>query len=563
MVSSAFATPFTNVVVRGLLSSCLAATAYSTLYAQVEPTGTEPVSPQVMLRGSITPEREWWNLLHYDLSVEFFPDSKEIKGTNVISFEAVKAGDKMQVDLQPPLSISGVQHQGDSLEFEREGNVYWVSFPKTIAAGTAEEIKITYAGKPVESERPPWRGGITWKKDSQDNHFIATTCYGIGASVWWPCKDHGYDEPDHGLDIRVTVPEQLSAVANGRLLSTLQNEEKATKTFHWKVTQPINNYCVNVNIGDYVTFSETFAGESGGLDMNYWVLREDRERAVKQFLEAPRVIEAFEYWFGPYPFYEDSYKLVHVPYSGMEHQSSVTYGNGFRNGYGGRDLSKTGVGFKFDFIIVHESGHEWFGNNISMVDPADMWIHESFTNYSENLFVEYFFTQKDAEDYVIGCRRLVNNKTPIIREYNVNAETPGDTYYKGGNMLHTIRHVVDNDIKWRRTLRGLNSTFRHQTVRTKQIEEYMSKSTGVELQSIFDQYLRTTKIPRLKYKIDGRTLIYRYEDVVEGFAMPIKVRVNDQHLRLRPTKELKEFKADELIDSFGINRNFFVIGERD
>ena len=548
-----------RISVTCLLIICVCSVAFAQPVSSESRAKAGTVDRQVILRGSISPEREWWNLLHYDLAVEFFPGSKKISGKNVISFEAIKAGRTMQIDLQPPLEISKIQQDGKDLQFKREGNVFWVTLLESLQTGDSGSIEITYAGKPLESKRPPWEGGIVWKKDANGNDFIATTCYGIGASVWWPCKDHGYDEPDRGVDIRVTVPKKLSAVANGRLESTEEGE--GTRTFHWKVTQPINNYCVNVNIGDYVSFAETITGEAGKLDMQYWVLRTDRERAVSQFLEAPRVIEAFEYWFGPYPFYEDGYKLVHVPYSGMEHQSSVTYGNGFRNGYGGRDLSKTGVGLKFDFIIVHESGHEWFGNNISMKDAADMWIHESFTNYSENLFVEYFFTQKEAEDYVTGCRRLVNNNKPIIQEYDINADTVGDTYYKGGNMLHTIRHVVDNDIKWRRTLRGLNATFRHQTVRSKQIEDYMSKSTGVDLQKIFDQYLRTTKIPRLKYTIDGNTLSYRYADTVDGFAMPIKARINDQYVRLKPTSQPKEFKASEPIVHFDVDRNFFVLSE--
>ena len=511
----------------------------------------------------LRPEREWWDLLHYDLSVEFFPEKKTIAGKNLITFKVLRSGDKMQIDLQKPLEILRILHRGQELSFEREVNAHWITFPKKLQVGQTETLEVEYGGTPFESIRPPWSGGITWKKDANDMHFIATSCQGIGASIWWPCKDHGYDEPDNGVDIRVTVPEDLSAVANGRLKETLHDEEAKTKTFHWKVTQPINNYCVNVNIGDYVNFSETIDAEGGKLDMDYWALRNDRDRAARQFLEAPRVIEAFEYWFGKYPFYEDAYKLVQVPYSGMEHQSSVTYGNGFRNGYGGRDLSATGVGMKFDFIIVHESGHEWFGNNISMKDSADMWIHESFTNYSENLFVEYFFTQQEAEDYVLGCRRLVKNDAPIIAKYNVNAKAPGDMYYKGGNMLHTIRHVVDNDVKWRRTLRGLNSTFWHQTVGTKQVEEYMSQSTGVDLRTIFDQYLRTTKIPELKYKVEGKQLTYRYENTVDGFGMPIKVRINDQFVRLKPKAEPKTFTADKPIESFEIDRNFFVVKSPD
>jgi aminopeptidase N len=513
---------------------------------------------QTSLRGSITPERAWWDLKHYHLSVSLDPKNKSLSGSNVVSFTAIEAGDKLQIDLQEPLKITRVSYENRELQFKREGNVYWITFPNKIEKGAKHKILIEYGGTPVESKNPPWSGGVSWKKDDKDNDFIATACQGIGASIWWPCKDHGYDEPDNGMKISVTVPENLTAVSNGRLKKTESNTEGKTKTFHWEVTQPINNYCVNLNIGNYVNFSEKVMGEAGELDLDYWVLKSDREKAAMQFVEAPRVIKAFEYWFGKYPFYEDSYKLVQVPYLGMEHQSSVTYGNGFKNGYRGRDLSGTGVGMKFDFIIVHESGHEWFGNNISMKDAADMWIHESFTNYSENLFVEYFFTQKEAEDYVIGCRKNVRNDTPIIGTYNQNKSGSGDMYYKGGNMLHTIRHIIDNDIKWRSILRGLNSTFYHKTVTTQQIEDYISKESGIDLSKVFDQYLRTTKIPKLVFHTDGKKVAYRFDNVVDGFSMPLKVLVNGKLTVLNATDSKKTFEAEKDVKSFDVDRNFYI-----
>lgn len=520
--------------------------------------GAQDFTRQDKLRGSITEERAWWDLKHYELTVEVQPDTRQIKGSNKIKFLALKPGQKMQIDLQKPLAISKIVFDGKELKYQREGNVYWVEFPAEIEAGTTNSILIHYAGKPVESTNPPWSGGVSWQEDKNGDHFIATSCQGIGASIWWPCKDHGYDEPDDGMKINVIVPENLSAVANGRLEKTSHQPTAKTRTFHWVVTNPINNYCVNLNIGNYVRFSETMKGEGGELLLDYWVLKHHKQDAVRQFKEAPRTIRAFEYWFGPYPFYEDSYKLVQVPYLGMEHQSSVTYGNGFKNGYRGTDLSGTGVGLKFDFIIVHESGHEWFGNNISMKDAADMWIHESFTNYSENLFVEYFFTQKEAEDYVIGCRKRVRNDRPIIGVYNVNKSGSGDMYYKGGNMLHTIRHCLDNDIKWRRILRGLNEKFWHQTVTTEQVEKYISRESGIDLSKVFDQYLRTTKIPRLVYQVDGKQVKYYFENVVPDFALPIKVTVNGQVIRLDATTEPRTYSARKPIKHFVVDRNFYL-----
>ena len=530
------------------------------LVGQDEP--TTKIERAEHLRGSITPERLWWDLKKYELSIDVDPEKRMIKGTNRVSFTTRTPGDKMQIDLQMPLKITEVEHGGNQLKFEREGNVYWISFEEKLKAGVDDSILISYEGKPIVAKRPPWSGGISWQKDEQGNHFIATSCQVIGASVWWPNKDHGYDEPDNGMSITITVPDDLVAVSNGRLAKTEENKSARTKTYHWLVTNPINNYGVNMNIGNYVNWSEKFEGEGGTLDVDYWVLDHQRETAESHFKEAPRTLEAFEHWFGRYPFYEDSYKLVVVPYLGMEHQSSVTYGNGFQNGYRGNDLSGTGVGKKFDFIIVHESGHEWFGNNISMKDAADMWIHESFTNYSENLFVEYHFTENEAQDYVIGCRKRVNNDRPIIGPYNVNGRgSSGDMYYKGGNMLHSLRHTINNDEKWRSILRGLNKDFWHQTVTTDEVESYISQHSGTDFGLFFDQYLRTTKIPEFSYAVDGNQVVYQYKNVVDGYSYPILVRINDDEVWLTPTADKQTLSRDSKVKSLEVDRNFYVTSE--
>ena len=523
---------------------------------------TDKVTPQEMLRGSITPEREWWDVLHYHLKVAFLPETKRLQGSNEITFKTLKAGNKMQIDLQSPLAITKVTHGTSQPKFVREGNVYWISFDKEIPKGAEDTIEIFYEGVPVASKNPPWVGGITWGRDDLGEYFINTTCEGIGASIWWPNKDIGYDEPDRGMNIDVTVPENLVAVSNGRLIKTDHDAGVKTKTFYWEVRNPINNYGVNVNIGNYVHFSEKYQGEGGLLDVDYWVLAHQKDAALKQFKEVPRMMAAFEHWFGKYPFYEDSYKLVSVSYPGMEHQSSVTYGNWFRNGYLYRDFSGTGVGFKFDFIIVHESAHEWFGNNISMKDAADMWIHESFANYAESLFVEYYFGKKDAEDYMIGNRRGIRNDRPIIGTYGANREGSGDMYPKGGNMLHTIRHIINDDAKWLAILRGLNTDFWHQTVSTEQIESYISRKGGLDLSKVFDQYLRTTQIPLLKYKVNGKTLSFNYERVVKGFAMPVRVSINGTEVAITPTETSQNFVSPAEIKTFEVNRNFYIDVEK-
>ncbi len=522
---------------------------------------TESPSRQEILRGSITPEREWWDVLHYGLAIEFFPATKSIKGSNEITFRVLKSANKMQIDLQPPLAVTKVKHGTEDLKFERDGNAYYVYFANNLPANVEDKITVYYEGIPVESKNPPWSGGVTWGRDDLGDPFIVTTAQGIGASIWWANKDHGADEPDNGMNIDVTVPENLVAVSNGRLKKTAENKPAKTKTYFWEVKNPINNYGVNVNIGNYVHWEEKFKGLGGDLDIQYWVLPHQLEAAKRQFKEVPRMLEAFEHWFGKYPWYEDGYKLVAVSYAGMEHQSSVTYGNYFRNGYRARDYSGTGIGFKFDFIIVHESGHEWFGNNISMKDAADMWIHEGFTNYSENLFVEYWFGKKDAQEYVIGSRKNIRNDAPIIGTYGTNREGSGDMYSKGGNMLHTIRQVINDDEKWRSILQGLNKDFWHQTVTTAQIENYISQKSGINFSKVFDQYLRTTMIPVLQYKVEGKNVNYKYDKIVRGFAMPIRVNVNGKEVVLSVNENLQTFANTDEIKTFEIDRNFYVNAE--
>jgi aminopeptidase N len=519
---------------------------------------TGPVTRQEMLRGTITPEREWWDVLHYDLAVQFMPATRSIKGSNLITFKTLKPGSRMQIDLQAPLNITRIDHGGTDLKFEREGNVFWVTFEKEIPQGVEDTIQIFYEGRPKAATNPPWDGGVTWGHDDLGNWYINTTCEGIGASVWWPNKDIGYDEPDRGMKINITVPEDLVDVSNGRLKGVDHDEQAKTKTYHWEVVNPINNYGVNANIGNYVNWSEEYDGLGGKLDLNYWVLPQQKDAAMKTFKEVPRMLKAFEHWFGKYPFYEDGYKLIAVSYPGMEHQSSVTYGNYFRNGYRGRDVSFTGIGFKFDFIIVHESGHEWFGNNISMKDAADMWIHEGFTNYAENLFVEYYWGKKEGADYVIGSRKNITNESPIIGTYGANREGSGDMYYKGGNMLHTIRQIVNDDEKWRSILTGLNTDFWHQTVTTQQVESYISQKAGIDLSKVFDQYLRTTKIPLLQYRIDGNKVSYKYDRVVSGFAMPLRVVINGKESTITPTESFQTLNANQPIQAFEVDRNFYV-----
>ena len=493
---------------------------------------------QDSLRGSITPEREWWDLTYYHLDIKVEPDKKFISGSNTVGYKVLKSNKTIQIDLQEPMEITSVISDGKPLKFNREGNAYFIELKAKQKKNDVNYIEIFYEGFPKEAIRAPWDGGLSWAKDENGNHFIATSCQGLGASVWWPNKDHMYDEVDSML-VSVNVPKHLTNVSNGRLRK-VTNHKDNTKTFDWFVTNPINNYGVNINIGDYVSFSEVYKGEKGDLDIDNYVLSYNLEKAKEQFKQVPMMIEAFEHWFGPYPFYEDSFKMVEVPYLGMEHQSSITYGNKYQNGYLGRDLSGSGWGLKFDYIIIHEGGHEWFANNITYKDIADMWVHEGFTCYSENLYVDYFYGKEAAAEYVIGTRRGISNRKPIIGQYDINREGSGDMYSKGANLLHTIRQLAKNDELWRYTLRGLNEEFYHSTVTTKEIEEYISKSIEMDLSKVFDQYLRDIRVPIFEYEITNGELKYRWNNVIDGFDMPVEVIIDDKNIHLFPNTEFKK-----------------------
>lgn len=509
---------------------------------------------QDTLRGSITPERAWWDLTYYHLDVKIAPETKSISGKNTIQYTVLEPYKVMQIDLQAPLKITKVVQNDKELDVKHNGNAHFISLIDQQQKGSIQSLDVYYEGKPREAKKAPWDGGFTWEEDKNGFPFIATSCQGLGASVWWPNKDHMYDEVDSML-ISVNVPKNLTNISNGRLRN-IEKHSDNTVTSHWFVSNPINNYGVNVNIGDYEHFSEIYEGEKGPLTMDYYVLRDNLVRAKNHFKDAPKMMKAFEHWFGPYPFYEDGFKLVEVPYLGMEHQSSVTYGNQYKKGYLGNDVSGSGWGLKFDFIIIHESGHEWFANNITYKDIADMWIHESFTSYSENLYVDYYYGKEASSEYVIGVRKNIKNDKPIIGPYNVNKEGSGDMYYKGANMLHTLRQLIEDDEKWRDILRGLNKTFYHQTVTTQQIENYISEQSGIDLTAFFNQYLRDTRIPTLEYSIDNNQLRYRWINIVEDFDMPIQVTLDNNKQWIYPTAEWKTMPIED--HTMEVDLDFYV-----
>lgn len=507
-----------------LLLNAAAPATQAQLLQEGTPTG---FSRADSLRGNYnSPLRSCYDINYYHLDVRLDVAGRALQGSNEFRFTATRDFTRLQFDLFANLAVEKVEYLGKPLPFTREFNAVFVTFPEPIRQGQRASFTVHYGGQPTEAKNAPWDGGVVFAEHGAGQPWVATACQGVGASIWWPCKDQQADEPDSML-ISVTVPRGLTNVSNGRLRSTTKLKGGATR-FDWFVGNPINNYDVALNVANYAHFQDTYAGEKGPLTLDYWVLPENLAQAKKQFgANVKPMLKSMEYWFGPYPFYEDGYKLVETPHLGMEHQSAVAYGNEYKNGYRGQDRSGTGWGLKWDFIIIHESGHEWFGNSLTSKDIADMWIHEAFTTYSEALFVESQFGKDAARQYIHGQRRNIRNDGPIIGPYGVNQEGSSDMYDKGANLLHLIRTAyVPDDAKWRELLRGLNRTFFHQTITTKQVVDYFNQQTGQNLTPVFDQYLRHAGLPVLEVRFPATgPPLARWVAAAPGFALPARLRV--------------------------------------
>ena len=531
-----------------VLGSALPATAQGPRFSRTD-----------TLRGSVTPERSWWDVVHYDLSVSVNPSDSSIVGFNTIRYEVIGSSGEMQIDLMAPLRVDSVVQEGVRLPARLDGDVFFVRPEAPQDPNTRHELTVYYHGRPKVAVSPPWNGGFVWSRDPQRNPWVATVNQGIGARVWWPNKDHQSDEPD-SMRIRVTVPSSMVEVSNGRL-RRVERGDDGTTTYEWAVRNRINNYGVTINAGNYVHFGESMDGEAGTLDLDYWVLEPHLAQARAQFAQVKPMLACFEGWLGPYPFYEDGYKLVEAPYLGMEHQSAVAYGNRFQNGYLGSDLSGTGRGLSWDYIIIHESAHEWFGNSITTADVADLWVHEGFADYAESLYVECTQGKVAGAEYVVGSRTRIRNDRPIIGPYGVHQEGSDDMYFKGANILHTLRQVVDDDGRWRSMLRGMNEAFYHKTVTSREVEEYLGRAAGRDLGRFFDHYLRSRQVPVLEFSLDGDTVSYRWRAEVEGFDMPVRVTVSrDRSVWISPETDTWKTLPLELEDpsDFRVDENFYV-----
>ncbi len=508
---------------------------------------------QDTLLGSNGDGRLWWDVKHYNLSVYLDGVTKTIAGENIIRFTVInKPSAYMQVDLQDTLVIDSVfvydfdtvKNAGAKNEimvkpvkanFVKDGNVWWVYYGfANWPVGATKEVKIYYHGKPKIAKLPPWDGGFIWGIDSMGSSWYSVACQGLGASSWWPCKDFQADEPDDGMLLSVSPKlGKMTFISNG----TPQFDVIGSRINIWEVKNPINTYNASFYGGTYIGWNDTLMGEKGKLDISYYALKHNEAKAKKQFAVTKQMLHCFEYWMGPYPFYEDGYKLVEAPFLGMEHQSAVAYGNQYKMGYLGSDRSETGVGLLFDFIIIHETGHEWFGNNITAADVADNWLHEGFTTYTEALFAECAFGKEKAYAYTRGEWKNIRNDVPVIGDYGVRDDGSSDKYDKGSAVVHMIRILINDDAKFRQLLRGLNKDFYHKIVSTKEVEDYIIRFTGLNLKPLFDQYLRTTNIPKFEWYVKKKELHYRFTNVVDGFILPLPVSTAKKVTTLNVTAE--------------------------
>jgi aminopeptidase N len=494
------------------------------------------------LRGSLRPERSAFDMLKYDLHLKINTQQKFISGYNAIDFKVLNHQKIMQLDLFENMKVDSIVFQSEKLEYQREYNAVFINLGKELSSGETHQLQFYYHGQPIIAKRPPWDGGFIFQKDKNGNPWIAVAVQGTGASLWYPNKDHLSDEPDEA-EIHLSVPEDLVAVSNGVLTNTSQSN-KGYKTYSWKVSYPINNYNITVNIGDYVNFTDQFQD----LKLDYWVMSYNLEKAKTQFEQVKPMMACFYEKIGEYPFKKDNFKLVETPYLGMEHQSAIAYGNKYMNGYMGADMSGTGYGSKFDFIIIHESGHEWFGNSISVKDVADLWVHEAFTSYMEAIYVECEYGKQAASDYIYGLRRTINNDRPLIGDYGVNHEGSGDMYYKGSNMLNTLRSLVEDDELWWKTLKDFHETFKYQTITTTDVVQFFSKALDKDLTAFFKQYLEHAEIPKLIFKKgeNKNTLQFKWDANIEDFDMQIEVTIDEESKWIFPkTGQWKTIKLNE------------------
>jgi aminopeptidase N len=506
----------------------------------------------------LSPARTCYDVKHYDLRLQINPDKKSIKGSNTITYQVQENTKLLQIDLEPSLKILAIRQGKKNLQFHRIERAVFVKLSKVQKKNDVHSIEVQYEGSPIAAKRAPWDGGFVWKQDASGKPWVGVACQGVGASVWYPCKDHWSDKPD-SVRLQYDVPKGLMAVANGNLVK--KEELAEASRYIWKVSYPINSYNVTLNVADYRHFSDEYTAQDGQkLALDYYVLPENLEKAKKHFeQEVKKMLACYEKLFGKYPFWNDGYALVETPYLGMEHQGAIAYGNQYQMGYSNGDLTGTGIQRTFDFIIIHETGHEYWGNSISGYDKSDMWIHEAFCTYGEALYVECLQGKEKAFEYANGWKRIVGNDTPIIPQPFSNQEGSGDMYFKGALMLHTLRNVLDDDAKWFKIIYDFAQDFKGKITKTDEVLEYFERKMQKNVKPIFKQYLQHTQIPTFEYKVENNTLKYRWLADVAEFVMPIVLELGGKLVRLEANTSWQTLPYTGNLEDIKIRTDLFFV----
>lgn len=535
------------VLIYGCLLSC-------TLFAQ-------QISLQDKLLGYLSPARTCFDVKHYDLRLQINPETQSIKGSNLITYQVQEKTKVIQIDLAPSLHILQIRQGGKTLKFSRKERAIFIKLNFVQKKNSVHSIEIQYEGKPIVGKTPPWDGGFVWKKDASGKPWVGVACQGIGASIWYPCKDHWSDKPD-SVRLQYDVPKGLMAVGNGNLVH--KEDIGEWSRYVWKTSYPINNYNVTLNIGNYQHLSDEYISSDGQkLALDYYVLPENAEKAKKHFeQEVKKMLTCYEKLFGKYPFWNDGFALVEAPYLGMEHQGAIAYGNNYKMGYDDKDLTRTGIQKTFDFIIVHETGHEYWGNSISGYDKSDMWIHEAFCTYAEALYVECLQGKEKAFEYTNGWKKIVRNDTPIIPRPFSNQEGSGDMYFKGALMLHTLRNVLNNDKQWFQIIYDFSQDFKGKIASTQEVIAYFKQKMQREITPIFEQYLKYKAIPTFEYKIENQNLQYRWVSDVKNFSMPVFLEIDGSLLQLEAKSYWQEYPFGSRAETLQVRTDLMFVNVR-
>ena len=482
------------------------------------------LTPNNFLIGNLNENRSSYRVSFYDINIDFDINNKSLDGFVTIKAESKSDIDQLQVDLAENLNIKSIIFQNKEVAFKREYDAVLIEFPNTITKNNFFEFTVNYNGVPQNADNPPWAGGFTWSKDKDNRDWIAVSCEGEGARIWWPNKDHITAEGD-SVRMTYTVPSNLVAVGNGKLRSVKNIGEKTS--YEWFVGNPINNYNISVQIGNYVAVQDTFIKDNQTHFMNHYVLDYNKELASNFFPQSKEVIRFYEKYFGDYQWYEDGYKLIEVPYLGMEHQSAVTYGNGFSMYNGERSKSWPMYGV-IDPLIIHETGHEWFGNSVTASDPTHIWIHEGLQVYSESIYFEDKFNSYEVGvHYLNSIKNRIVNEIPIVGNENENHwALHGDTYMKGAWIMHTLRSVINNDEIWFKILKEFMVENAKGFANTRDFFNKVEEKTGEDFWYFAEQYFYSPNQPVLEYYQDENNYHYRWINVNDNFIMPIDLLVN-------------------------------------